>query len=419
MKKKLIPITILIIFLVLPTTKIFAQTTDEGRILEIDYPAVPGAQTPTTTKTLFPEYIQYIYYFAIGTGAVIALIILTIAGVEYMTSAGNPDKLSSAKDKIISCLLGLLILAASVPILNTINPRLTLLEIDEELASLISAVPTGVVLCQGSVPEVEDAWYLATLYYFENPGKAEKKAISEQIEKDLATISEKCYIHNESSDIRPDFDNKITTIWFVPSWHYSFEKEDWIWTEYGAVSYEETGFKGLSKAHTEHLEATASTGGYIVPYQTNIIGGASSVIPFKLITEPDSNWFVTVFKDFNYNDGIKEEDKKWYTHEFSGASGGRGGWVTEFEQGTGMWDDWFPKSMQTEGQVLTVLFTAEDKSESFFSQNVANLEAFDNIVKWEECEDYEGQEESIVINGQRVCAHSKVIKVYMMAAERM
>ena len=90
---------------------------------EVEYPEIPGAPTPSI-KSGLPNYVKYIYNFAIALAGLLALFVLMWSGVQYFTSAGKPDVLKSAKSRIKSALLGVLILLLSYLILITINPQL-------------------------------------------------------------------------------------------------------------------------------------------------------------------------------------------------------------------------------------------------------------------------------------------------------
>lgn len=108
------------------------------RPLEIIYPEIPGATTPTTTKTTLPDYIRYIFQFSLFLGALIALGSFIYGGVRYLTSTGNPSKIKDAQSQITSGMLGLLILSGAYIILNTINPELLSLKV-----SLPISAPTS------------------------------------------------------------------------------------------------------------------------------------------------------------------------------------------------------------------------------------------------------------------------------------
>ncbi len=127
MKKKKKIIFISILTLVLLSGLYFAfpfNVLANSRPLEITYPEIPGAPTLTTTKTILPDYVKYIYYFAISFAGLIALISLIIGGLKFLSSAGNPQRISDARNQIISALIGITILFASFIIVSKINPSL-------------------------------------------------------------------------------------------------------------------------------------------------------------------------------------------------------------------------------------------------------------------------------------------------------
>ncbi len=115
--KKLIIITISI-FLLLGLWQ-----TVQAIDLLLDYPDIPHAGKIEEASTL-PEIIRYIYMFALGAAGFVALLAILIGAIMYIFSAGKPDKAKDAKDRIMSALLGILILLASVLMLRTINPDL-------------------------------------------------------------------------------------------------------------------------------------------------------------------------------------------------------------------------------------------------------------------------------------------------------
>jgi len=106
---------------------VFAQ-----RELEIQYPTVPGATTPTTVEgTQLPDYVKYLFNFAIIIAGAVAFGVIVWGGVRWLTSAGDPSKLKDAKDQIFAAFLGLIILLSSYLILTTINPQLAIFEVSE------------------------------------------------------------------------------------------------------------------------------------------------------------------------------------------------------------------------------------------------------------------------------------------------
>jgi len=425
MKTKNFIFIILLIFIVFALSSQTALAQDRGRPLEVRYPNVPSADLiPQETTTPVPEYVQYIYYFLLGLSGIIALGVLIYAGFQYFTSVGNPEKINEAKDRIAAALLGLLILIGSYVILYNINPDLVSFNLPL-LRPTIPGLPSGVILCKRDAP-VYRAWELTEEYYTE-PSLDRQRQIRNELKILLKEIALYCYSAQSSGDISQEFDNKATVIYFVPS--YSYYDGAWHSTEYGAVIYEDTGLQGTSHAYLEHL---LDPDGRVQVYSDSDEGNIpllslgikpSSIIPFKLIYEPDPDWNVTLYKDLNYNDGVAaEEDKETLP---DGAPPGfrlsPGIWWDYFVYGS---DPWSPKSMKTEGDLLVVLETSDHKSESFFSQEVPNLEAYDNIIEWGRCESYEGERER---GGEwrgwayirEECAHAATTAITYISAEKL
>lgn len=90
---------------------------------ELEYPEAFG-QEPT--KSL-PDFVNYIYRFAIGSAGFLAVMMLIIGGIKLMTSAGNPQKLENAKKQIQNSILGLATTLFSFFIISYINPDLLIL----------------------------------------------------------------------------------------------------------------------------------------------------------------------------------------------------------------------------------------------------------------------------------------------------
>jgi hypothetical protein len=107
---------------------------------------VPGAQ-PITQITNPAEYIQTIYRFGLGIGALLAVAVIVFAAIQYTVSAGNVAKQSDAKDRILNAVWGLALLLAAVLILNTIDPRLAQLRLEKPGAVSLEPAPpeTGFV----------------------------------------------------------------------------------------------------------------------------------------------------------------------------------------------------------------------------------------------------------------------------------
>jgi hypothetical protein len=76
-----------------------------------------------STNTGFGDYLNILIKLFIGICAVLAMIMIVMGGIQYMTSE-LPSMKSDAKGTISRAILGLLLALASYAILNTLNPNL-------------------------------------------------------------------------------------------------------------------------------------------------------------------------------------------------------------------------------------------------------------------------------------------------------
>ena len=189
--------------LILPDLKIVEIETDNinipdpngepGKKLEINYPQIGNLKPERTTFPL-PEYVEYIFNFAIWGVGILALTIIVLSGTRYLISMENPGTKKDAKDKITSALIGSLLLVLSVVILNQIDLEIIKLpppETDEPLV-----MGPGIWLCN---EEISD---------FEAFMKGELKLEKEEREKKIKEIREKCYKAKIKADIPKDFETK-------------------------------------------------------------------------------------------------------------------------------------------------------------------------------------------------------------------
>jgi hypothetical protein len=96
----------------------------------VGFPGLENAGGLTTQ-----QYVQAIYNLAISVGALLAVIQIIFAGVEYMFSDVVTSK-SAAIKRIRGSLLGLLIIISAVLLLQTINPDLLNLDIFKNAPSI-------------------------------------------------------------------------------------------------------------------------------------------------------------------------------------------------------------------------------------------------------------------------------------------
>jgi hypothetical protein len=108
--------------------------------LEINYPRLPGAEAPQdfmpkvesgeyTRDQVIPLYLKYFYVLFVAFSGLIAFAALAYGGFIYLTSGGNPGRISDAKDQIVSAFFGIIILLGSFMFLLLLDPDLTVLQV--------------------------------------------------------------------------------------------------------------------------------------------------------------------------------------------------------------------------------------------------------------------------------------------------
>ena len=87
--------------------------------------AITTAQVSFAGKEQFyniGDYIKTIYNYSLIILAILASVMIIVAGIQYISSAGSQEMISSAKKRIFGALIGLSLAYASYIILNIINP---------------------------------------------------------------------------------------------------------------------------------------------------------------------------------------------------------------------------------------------------------------------------------------------------------
>ncbi len=94
---------------------------------------IPLAPLPRTIddkgQVNLNTYIPGIFNLAIGIAGVLAVLMIVIGGVEYMTTDAIGGK-TEGKERINNALWGLLLVLVSWILLHTINPRLTIFDLN-------------------------------------------------------------------------------------------------------------------------------------------------------------------------------------------------------------------------------------------------------------------------------------------------
>ncbi|OGF33302.1 hypothetical protein A2533_03930 [Candidatus Falkowbacteria bacterium RIFOXYD2_FULL_35_9] len=92
------------------------------------------------------QYIAAFYNYGVRFGAILAVLMLIIGGVMYITAGINPQIVGKAKDMMTYSVLGLVILIGSYVILTSVNPDLSRLPNIE----IENIKPVEFVCCQSS-----------------------------------------------------------------------------------------------------------------------------------------------------------------------------------------------------------------------------------------------------------------------------
>ncbi len=109
---------------------------------------VPLAKLPGTTNSngtlSLNTYIPGIFNLAVGIAAVLAVLMIIIGGVEYMTTDAISGK-AEGKARINNALWGLLLVLVSYILLHTINPKLTVFDLNIKPVDTTKGVPTNII----------------------------------------------------------------------------------------------------------------------------------------------------------------------------------------------------------------------------------------------------------------------------------
>lgn len=94
-----------------PQTTIPGSKFEAGQALEI-------------SGSSFVDYLVSFYQWAVGAIAILAVIMIMVAGFQWMAASGNATSISKAKGRISNSLVGLLLAVGAYSLLNFINPSL-------------------------------------------------------------------------------------------------------------------------------------------------------------------------------------------------------------------------------------------------------------------------------------------------------
>lgn len=113
---------------------------------------IPGLfdKTVDVDNSLLAKYISAFYIFFAGVAGILAVVVMMWGGFHYITSAGNSQKISQAKEIISNAIIGLILVFTSYLLLNTINPNLTRLTLPT--LSSVQTIYQSTIYCEAGGP---------------------------------------------------------------------------------------------------------------------------------------------------------------------------------------------------------------------------------------------------------------------------
>ena len=85
-----------------------------------DADGIDVSRLPVVTNNLIPNIMQIVF----GLLGSIAVIIIIMAGFQYVLSQGNPEKTSKAKNTILYAVIGLVVCVSGVTIVSFVTGKL-------------------------------------------------------------------------------------------------------------------------------------------------------------------------------------------------------------------------------------------------------------------------------------------------------
>lgn len=97
--------------------------------LQIDIPTVQFSNKFTSEGSLvslpwLAQYIAGVYKYGVGIVSLVAIVMIMVGGLRYLTAGGNASATGSAKQMISGAVIGLILALGSYTVLYTINPDL-------------------------------------------------------------------------------------------------------------------------------------------------------------------------------------------------------------------------------------------------------------------------------------------------------
>jgi hypothetical protein len=95
--------------------------------ISCDNPQTEDAESASCVVPWLAEFINGLFRYGIGLIILLAVVVMMVGGVIWLTAGGKEEKISDAKNLIGGSVLGIVIALSSYIILNIVNPALTVL----------------------------------------------------------------------------------------------------------------------------------------------------------------------------------------------------------------------------------------------------------------------------------------------------
>jgi hypothetical protein len=113
--------------------------------LNLDYPQI-GTFDINASQDI-NQVVAWLYYFVITIAGMAVFAMLVWGGFTWLTSTGDSSKITDAKERIYSALLGLILILASFLVMKTINPELVVLKLPEIADSCLGSCVDPAAAC--------------------------------------------------------------------------------------------------------------------------------------------------------------------------------------------------------------------------------------------------------------------------------
>ena len=82
---------------------------------------VPGLQSGFTEQTFITTIIKQLLPVVLGIAGMIAVIMIVISGIQFITSGGNPEAANAAKNRLLYSIIGFVVIIFSFVALQIID----------------------------------------------------------------------------------------------------------------------------------------------------------------------------------------------------------------------------------------------------------------------------------------------------------